>query len=184
MLLLYLMMNVEELYRVIGRRLESMIEHLQSDSGDYSMYARGLFIEYAQQFFLEKPFIGAGVSTFIRKLGAEIGLYAYAHNNYYEILVGVGLIGFSIYYSFYVYLLAKLSKMAFRFRDDKAKIMLIMLVSIMVCEYGIVLYYYIYAMIFICLAFLYVCVFDNEHGRERNFVSESGRMLLKSENAF
>lgn len=183
-LLLYLMMNVKPLYRVIGQRLESMMEYIQSDSGDYSMYARNLFIQYAQQFFLEKPFIGAGVSTFIRKLGAEIGMYAYAHNNYYEILVGVGLIGFSIYYSFYVYLLAKLSKMVFRFGDDRAKILLVMLVSIMICEYGIVLYYSVYAIVFLCLAFVYVCAFDNEHGVKRNFISESSRMLLKSENVF
>ncbi len=160
--LLYMIMNVDVLYRAVGRRFESMWGYIKTSSGDYSMFARDVFIDYAKQYFLEKPIIGSGVLTFLRKLGSETGMYAYAHNNYYEILVGVGLVGFSIYYSFYLYLFVKLLKMSFKFHDLTAKAMLTMLVSIMICEYGIVLYYSVYALIFLCVAYLYVCVFDNE----------------------
>ena len=166
--IIYLIMNIDELYMAVGRRFESMWNHLQNDSGDYSMFAREMFISYAQQYFLEKPIIGSGAVTFLSKLGADIGMYAYAHNNYYELLVGVGLVGFTIYYSFYAYLFIKLMKMSFKFRDLTAKAMLTMLISIMICEYGIVLYYSVYALIFLCIAYLYVCVFDNETAKARS----------------
>ncbi len=179
-LILYAIMNIEQLYWTIGRRLESMVEQLLTDSGDYSMYARNMFIEYAQKYFLEKPVIGSGVATFIRKLGAEIGLYAYAHNNYYELLVGVGIVGFTAYYSFYAYLTAKLFRMSIRYGDDVAKIMLMVMLSIIICEYGTVLYYSVYAMIFICMAFQYVCVFDNDMDAGKDCLSDRSSLMPES----
>lgn len=181
--ILYLIMNVDELYRAVGRRFESMWSHLQTQSGDYSMFARNMFITYAKQYFLEKPIIGSGAATFLSKLGSDTGFYAYAHNNYYEILVGVGLVGFTIYYSFYAYLLIKLMNMSFKFGDLTAKAMLTMLVSIMICEYGIVLYYSIYALIFLCVAYLYVCVFDNEMSKKQSLPTRNNEERLNiSEN--
>ena len=167
-IILYLIMNVDELYRSVGRRFESMWNHLQNNEGDNSMYARNMFISYAKQYFLEKPIIGSGAATFSSKFGFDTGFYAYAHNNYYEILVGGGLVGFSIYYSFYAYLFIKLMNIGFKFGDLTAKAMLTMLVSIMICEYGIVLYYSIYALIFLCAAYLYVCVFDNAMSKKQS----------------
>ena len=181
---MYAVMNVDVLYSAIGRRFESMLEYFQTDSGDYSIYARNLFITYARQFFLESPWFGSGISNFIYKIGTEIGIYAYAHNNYYELLVDVGLVGFSIYYSFYVYILVKLVKIIAKYGDSLAKVMLTLMISLMICEYGIVVYYYVYAIMFVCVSFLYVCAFENEHGRRRIFASDSGRLLLKSASAY
>ena len=185
MVILYLMMNVDELYKAVGRRFESMWNYWLNQSGDYSMFARDMFITYAKQYFLEKPVIGSGVATFLSKLGADTGFYAYAHNNYYELLVGVGLVGFTIYYSFYAYLFVKLFKMSFKYDDLIAKVMLTMLISIIICEYGIVLYYSVYALIFLCVAYLYVCVFDNERVKTsyNQIVQINKEQLNISENA-
>lgn len=181
-LVFYALMNVDELYEVAGNRFESMQEYLLTDDGDYSMYSRSVFIDYAKQFFLEKPLFGSGLASFSRKLGAVYGYYTYAHNNYYELLVGVGIAGFVLYYSFYAYLLLKLSKMSFLHGDLTAKLMFMIMVSIAVCEFGIVLYYSVYTMVFICLTFLYVCSYDYEHGIKRLFTTESSRKLLNAQN--
>ena len=50
----------------------------------------------------ESPLIGYGIDNYRILLGKNIGLITYAHNNYIELLVGVGILGTVIYYAMYV----------------------------------------------------------------------------------
>lgn len=64
-----------------------------SGSTDERLY----LIERGIEIFSEHPLLGTGIHTF--RLNNELGLYS--HNNFIELLVGVGLIGLSVYYFFF-----------------------------------------------------------------------------------
>ncbi len=158
----YAVMTYEPLYKVIGRRLVSMFEYASTNTGDTSIIWRKNFVGYAIDFFLESPLVGIGASNFSARLGLLTGLTTYSHNNLLEILANNGLIGFGIYYSFYVYIVARLSKIAFRLSNPFAKLMLTVMAVIIVSEFSIVIYYTVFLMAFICLAFLFICGFDDD----------------------
>lgn len=156
----YAMMNVPELYSAIGQRFESMLGYLMNTDKDNSMYMRGLFIDYARQFFFEHPILGSGAHSFSQMIVDVTGKSTYAHNNYYEVLANFGLVGFFIYYGMYAYLIIKLLRPVFRDGNSLAKLVFTLMVVILVCEYGIVLYYSVYAMVFITAVFMFISAYD------------------------
>lgn len=160
-MLFYAIMNIPQLYLAIGQRFESMFNYLTETDVDNSMYMRRLFIRYAKEFFLEHPLLGNGPSSFSLRIIEITGERDYAHNNYYEVLVSFGLVGFALYYGMYVYITAKLIKAVFVSENSMAKLFLTIMIVTYICEYGIVLYYSVYAMVFLSAAFLFVCTYDN-----------------------
>ena len=160
--LFYLIMSVPELYAAIGVRIESMFNHILSDGGDYSMSLRQLFIEHAKDMFFEKPLFGYGINNFIVKIGQRIGVSTYAHNNYYEILADLGIVGFSAFYGYYFYLAISLLKIWRKSTGSLVKLMLVWVAVIMVCEYGLVSYYQVYIHMMLCCAYLFICAYSNE----------------------
>lgn len=111
-------MKIPVLYDVLGVRMEDLIKGLmEKGAGDSSFSIRERMIELGFQWFQEKPLLGYGINNF-RELYAAEGYYGtYSHNNFIEILVGGGLIGFFIYYSIYCYVIFKLIKPAFNKRN-------------------------------------------------------------------
>lgn len=160
-ILFYAIMNIPQLYLAIGQRFESMFNYLNETDVDNSMYMRRLFIKYAKEFFLEHPLLGNGPSSFSLRMVEITGERDYAHNNYYEVLVSFGIVGFILYYSMYAYITAKLVKAVFVSENNTAKLFLTIMTVTYICEYGMVLYYSVYAMVFLSAAFLFVCVYDN-----------------------
>ena len=96
----YLIFKVDIFYNVIGNRLETLIDVLKGEADNIriSMIKEGI------RLFINKPIFGNGIDAFTRLSGFE----TYSHNNYIEILVNYGLIGFIIYYSIYFYIIVKL----------------------------------------------------------------------------
>ena len=127
--LFVLIMNYEPLYNVIGERVEDMINGLfgqGTDEGSFNYRVR--FIEYGLHWFGERPLFGYGIGNFSELAAAQFGekYNTYAHNNFIEMLVCGGLIGFIIYYSAYIYILFKL----LRHIIDKRDLMAIMLFAL------------------------------------------------------
>lgn len=168
----YLIMTVPELYDTIGVRIETMLEYFETDSGDYSIALRKRFIENARDMFYEKPILGYGINNFVSKIGQRIGVWTYAHNNYYEILADLGIVGFLTYYSYYIYLMASLFKAWYKGCGSIVKLMIVLLGAIMICEYGLVSYYQVYIHVTICCAYLFLCACDSEDD-----LSESNRFI-------
>lgn len=157
----YLIMSVPEFYRTIGGRFESMTEYLLGEGGDYSISLRQRFIENAQDMFFERPILGYGINNFAVQIGRRIDVWTYAHNNYYEILADLGIVGFTLFYGYYFYLLATLAKAWRKTGSSMAKMMLALLVVIMICEYGLVSYYSIYMQMALCCMYLFTCAINN-----------------------
>lgn len=158
----YLIMSVPELYSAIGVRFESMAEHMLGVDGDRSISLRQIFIENAKDMFFERPILGYGINNFTDLIYQRIGIGTYAHNNYYEILADLGIIGFAVFYGYYFFLLATLVKLCVRKSSSMAKLMLVLLVVIMICEYGLVTYYSVYVQLALCFVYLVTCAINDE----------------------
>ena len=88
--------------------MEDLFDILTNNTDGTEDISRVMLIWYGWNWFLEHPVFGVGVNNF-RALSNLVPLFAgknfYAHNNYIEMLVGCGLVGFILYYSAHFYLL-------------------------------------------------------------------------------
>ena len=98
MIILYLIFNVPLLYNVLGYRLEGFFDLFANGTGDSSTTKRLELIENGIELFRDSPLVGHGVNTYVAVSNSLVGFLAYSHNDYVELLVGVGLIGTIIYY--------------------------------------------------------------------------------------
>ncbi len=108
-LVYWLMMNVPMFYEIIGIRIEAGLSFLQGDlsKADASSILRDKMIEGGLKGWLSSPIWGHGFDSFKHYNVTITGLSTYSHNNYVEMLFNTGIIGFFLYYSFYVYILKK-----------------------------------------------------------------------------
>lgn len=154
----YGMMNIPFIYDIVGNRIETMIFGLTgSGKTDGSTSLRLAMIEWGLEWFKSKPWIGYGLNNYMTLLGALNTSYGstgvYAHNNYIELLVDLGAIGASIYYFIYIKILLK----AVSLKKELAPLQLIMiciLASIIVGEYGMVTYIEIYVQTILALTWM------------------------------
>lgn len=162
--LYYLMINVPVLYEVGGHRLEALVEGLlQGGEMDSSAEKRMDFVGYGIRWFCEKPIFGYGLHTYARLLGtSDYRLFTYSHNNYIELLVGVGLVGAVIYYIPYAYVLISLLNKFFRERkygiqQQTATILfLVLVIIILVMQLGMVMYANALYITLLMMPYLYV----------------------------
>ena len=99
-----LIINVPTLYNIIGYRFSGLF----GDEKEGSFLSRLVLIQKGFELFTHRPFIGYGLNNF-RTMNVW-GVYA--HCNYVELLVDVGLIGTLLYYSIYIKLMLAANKMA------------------------------------------------------------------------
>lgn len=95
-------MNVPELYNSIGWRLEGMIA-LATGKGaaDSSALLRLKYIQIGLDAFEKSPVIGYGIDNYRFINWETTGHFTYSHNNFVELLVGFGLVGFTVYYFYF-----------------------------------------------------------------------------------
>ena len=145
LILIILSLKIDFLYELIGNRIVTMLDFYKKDS-QYtqlvnSLALRDYYIEFAKQMFRQKPIIGHGFANFSTMLYNEgdVGFGVYAHNNYWEILADLGIVGFIIYYWFYAYLIIKfIIRLIKNKEDDVLAFSIPMIISIMILEWGVV----------------------------------------------
>ncbi len=94
-ILFYLVMNIEQLYNVLGNRIEKMFFALTNQNGgDMSTMDRMDFAKSAYEVFKKHPIFGIGLDNY-RYYNS---MMYYAHNNYLEITADLGIIGLILYY--------------------------------------------------------------------------------------
>lgn len=100
------MLNVPELYNSIGWRLEGMMA-LATGKGaaDGSALLRLKYIQVGLYAFKKSPIIGYGIDNYRFINRAITGHFTYSHNNFVELLVGVGMAGFIVYYFYFAKLM-------------------------------------------------------------------------------
>lgn len=151
----FLIMNIPFLYDMVGYRMESMVVgFLGGEEIDASTSTRMSLIEHGMEFFQMSPIIGHGGANFSALDAAYFHANAgyYAHNNFVEILTDYGIIGFCLYYWMYAYLIFMTVKRIKRVSSFQLMI-LALLVTLLIMEYGFVSYYDRYFQVFIGFSF-------------------------------
>lgn len=100
-----LVMNLPSLYNVIGYRLEGLASGTSTEG---SYIGRSRMIELGINWFMQSPVLGYGINAF-RALSPW---NTYAHNNYVELLVDLGIVGTGLYYFWTVFLLMNRKRIA------------------------------------------------------------------------
>lgn len=97
-------MKVDIMYDLIGFRLESMYKAYiyGEESSESSFNIRQDMINKGIEYFKKRPLMGYGVSNYRYLYKQDMGKETYSHNNFIELLVNNGIIGFLIYYIFYI----------------------------------------------------------------------------------
>lgn len=93
------------------------------------------------QQFEETPLLGIGLYNSVLAGLYRIGYAGYLHNDYVELLVNGGMVGFALYYSVPVALLIKHIKLMKIYKDTELIISFIMLVLFLITNVGNVTYY-------------------------------------------
>lgn len=134
-LLIWLLFHVHFLYETMGHRVEGLIDYLVNGTGDKSTYSRSVMIIQAKKTFLKHPLLGIGLHNF-----KEINVYGvYAHNNYWELLVCLGIPGFLFYY-IPLFLTSIRCFFGFLGHKDKFELTVVMMLCFLVNEYSTVSY--------------------------------------------
>lgn len=98
----YMVMNVEVFYNTLGIRVEEAIAILEGKATGQEDDSRYYLIQYGLEWWQENPIIGIGINCY-RVLSNATSMFAgknfYAHNNYIELLVDVGIVGTFLYYT-------------------------------------------------------------------------------------
>jgi O-antigen ligase len=109
---LFFLFKLPIVQETVGARFVGLIDEMLYDSGDSSSSERSDMVTFGFLWFLEKPVIGHGIDNFRYQyeIFSTYGTNTYSHNNYIEMLHGIGIVGFVIYYSLYFYIIRQLLK--------------------------------------------------------------------------
>lgn len=164
-LALWAILNIPVLYEMIGYRIDSMLNGFFGDEEDMdgSTHTRMILMELGMMVFPDRPLLGHGVCNFIAIYHSYFPeKYAvYAHNNYIELMVDLGVVGLVLYYIFYLYLIIKLYILANRDNDSMAMFLLSVVVTLVFIHYGFVAFYSPFNNIFLTFATCYALVESN-----------------------
>lgn len=135
-----LIMNVDTLYQIIGHRIEVLVNGILSDEGfeaGTSAFHRMRMQNKGMQMIREKPFLGWGMDAYT----TMVSYNTYSHNNFIEILVSSGVVGFILYYSAVLWVLRMCSK-GFKttYSRNESLILFSYLLSMLIMHIGVVEY--------------------------------------------
>lgn len=152
--------NIDIFYYSIGIRIEDIFQ-LNDGGGNHSDITRYMLIVKGIEWFKENPIIGVGINNF-RVLSNSDPYFSggdyYSHNNYIELLVNTGILGFLIYYIAYIYLLFNSIK---KYNYLNGKIIILIFCLILFSEIGAVLYYDLNTHFLICISFILISLKRN-----------------------
>lgn len=149
---LILLLSRMDLFAGIFERFNRMIDSLTgSGQTDHSALLRQTMRHVGWQQFLKTPLFGIGIGSSGALLYAQTGKDTYLHCNYVELLASGGIIAFLLYYSAY-FSIGKAFLIDRRFTRKSCSICMVMLLVLLILDYGRVAYYskitYFYFMIF------------------------------------
>lgn len=158
LILYWLFLNNDTLYTLIGSKFEGLFSFFagEKSKADGSAYERVFYLEQAKKLFYQRPIQGFGLANFAQYM-TNIGYHhnVWCHNNYLELLSGIGIIGFGIFYSFLIYLTIKLVKPSMK-KDKVAILLLSLMIMYFFDDIVAVNYYYIYNHVIYIFAYRYI----------------------------
>lgn len=151
--LLFVLYN-EQLYSIIGYRIEAMLSSFLGHETDYSMDERAFFSTYATDLFKQKPIFGWGTNGFVTEMRRiAYKNVAYCHNNYLELLATLGIVGAVLYCRIEVYILVQGVSISYRTNCIETKLIVSLLIPILLGEIYYVSFYSCFTQIVILLMY-------------------------------
>ncbi len=175
-LVIFFIMTDENAYNAIGRRFASLVTFWFEDRDhdvDNSLYMRSYYIDLAQRMFSESPLFGKGMGNFAKIIDNVYMLDGvYSHNNFWQILSELGLVGFIIYYSLYFVTIIRLAKGAFLKKSRVNMLFLTFMILLVVVETGLVVYNS--KMPHVVIAIAYAATYVGEmDGRQYSYIEDN-----------
>lgn len=166
-LIAVLVMENETLYGVIGKRFDTMFDYATGTGEDGSLAVRQYFISVAKEMFRESPLIGKGMGNFAFILDSRYSMGKfYSHNNYWQLLSELGLIGCTLYYSMYVFCLIKLLKYYFADGRKASVLFLTAIIMMAALDTGIISYSSKFGQLVIVLIYCATYAIQSDGGRK------------------
>ena len=162
----YALLHISFLYSMAGHRVESMIAGILGTDAvvDSSTSTRLNLIQWGLEWFKERKWLGYGIDNYrfvLHSFHSNWSLAYYAHNNYVELLVDVGLIGTIAYYFNYIKIMA-ISVANVR-KIAKTELLFIgVFVALLISEYGLVTYYDKYVQVVLIIIWMFIVPLKNE----------------------
>lgn len=149
--IVYVLLSLPMFSGIMERLMKLVVGIGESGNVGSSAAMRFRMIQIGWEQFLKTPFAGIGIGCSHLVSVREMGVDVYLHNNFIELLSGGGIIGFSIYYSMYVFLLVDFWKYR-KYKNSSYYICLVMMIMLLAMDYGMVSYSsksrYIYLMLY------------------------------------
>lgn len=161
--ILWSVLNIPLLYDMIGYRIDGFLNGYfgEEEDVDGSTRTRMELVEFGLIVFYLRPFLGYGINNFRAVHTSYFGQEIYAHNNYIELLVDLGVVGLVIYYVFYLYLIVKLYQIYKKYHDHLALIFFAIIIALVIVHYGFVAFYSPFNNIILTIATCYTLVKSN-----------------------
>ena len=138
----YLTANVPFLYKIVGKRWEHVTHFFRGiGTSEKSILVRAQMIKFGFKMFQEKPIFGYGINNYKVLFKNAFGIRRYSHNNYIELLVGVGIVGLISYYLMYFKIMFELIKVKSKSLKNYRYLFLSLLISILIIGYSNVYYF-------------------------------------------
>lgn len=156
------------IFSAMNKRMETMINSLSGHGMvDESTFMRQWLIRIGWEQFLQTPFLGIGLGSSGALLLATIGWETYMHNNYIELLSGIGFIGTAIYYAMFLVPAWQLFRQRYS-KDKNTWICLVLLANFLLMDWGLVSYSAKQTYFYIMMFFIQVKI-NNRHLQEENY---------------
>lgn len=159
------------IFQGVFSRISSMFGG-ESGKVDGSASMRFSLIEAGWDSFKQRPYTGVGIDN-ARLVSKEVlGVSLYMHNNFIELLVCVGIVGFLIYYAIYFYLIKNLYTLSVITGNTATTLMFTIMVSLLVMDYGMVSYYNKITYIFFAMAAATITICKREIANQEYIINE------------
>ena len=154
--IIYVVFRSSPLFSGIVGRMD-LLFNLLKEEGEIggSSIARMEMIRIGWEQFLKTPWLGVGMDNG-RVVASEYtnGYFnAYLHNNYIELLCDGGIVGFILYYSRYVFIIYEMLRNIDK-KNDGYYPCLIMIIILLIMDYGRVSYFQRHTQVYFILLFL------------------------------
>lgn len=142
--MLYLIQNVT-IFSGIATRMDSLFSFLEVGKGGVSEVERASFISEGIHYWLQSPICGNGLGSSVYYMGM------YAHNNFVEILMSLGILGFIVFYSPIICAIKNylMYKKRTRSEDELTVLGFALLITSFVCGIAAIYYFDRYWMVLI-----------------------------------
>lgn len=156
LIVLFLLILSFPIFDGLNHRMEGLIAAIMGNGIiDNSTYLRQQFIKIGLEQFLETPFFGIGIDNARLLLLQHFGYTTYLHNNYVELLASGGIVGASLFYSIYAYIIYKLKSNWKNYSSEKIAVLLLIFLMLAM-DFGAVSYYSKSTYFYIMMFFLFI----------------------------